>query len=360
MRLSIFSSDPSPAETPAAWRRFLRTLLVTALAAGGAVWLFIVGVDPYANLPLSWPFFDRGPVDGNARYAFPALARSPAFDSALFGTSSSRLLRPAVLDPAFAARFANLSMNSATSWEQMRLLGAFLARHPAPRVIAIGLDLEWCLTPSLDEATTFRGFPAWLYDESWPGRWADYRHMFDLYSLEKAGQAFGQWTGMRPRIYGRDGYTRFVPPDDQYDATRAMTHIAGVAPWDVSAGMTSPAETWAMPPVERLRAALATLPPTTLKLLFFLPYNLHFIATEPGPAQAGQAECKRRIGRLAAATPNTVAVDFMIPSPITSNDTNYWDVHHYRTGIADRIVADLARAARGETSDDYRILARTR
>ena len=332
-------------------------LLTTAAVAGGAVWLFIMGVNLYGNLPVSWPFFDRGPVDGNARYAFPALARSAQFDSALFGTSATRLIRPAALNPVFGARFANLSMNSATSFEQTRLLEVFLRHHPAPRVVAIGLDVQWCLTPPLDRKFTFLRFPAWLYDESWPGRWRDYANMFDMYSLEKAGQAFGQWTGLAPRVYGRDGYTRFVPPDAQYDLARALTHLNGTEPWDTPKDMSQPPDSWPMPTLDRLRGALAAVPPATLKLLFFVPYNHRFIATEPGPALAAQSECKRRVAALAAATPNTAAIDFMIPGPITLEDSNYWDPHHYRVGIAERIVTDLARGVRGEVSDDYRILA---
>ena len=355
MPSSTSSSDPRA--RPGEWRRFLRTLLATAAVAGGVVWLFIMGVNPYANLPVSLPFFDRSPVDGNARYAFPALARSPAFDSALFGTSSSRLIRPAALNPAFGARFANLAMNSATSYEQTRLLDLFLHRHPTPLVIAIGLDVQWCLTAPADTKFTFRSFPGWIYDDSWPGRWRDYLHMFDMYSLEKAGQAFGQWTGLKPRVYGRDGYTRFVPPDEQYDRTRALAHLQGTEPWDAAKDMRRPAASWEIPSIDRLRAALQAIPPETLKLLFFVPYNHRFIATAPGPALALQSECKRRVAEIAAATPNTAAIDFMIPSPITLDDSNYWDPHHYRVGIADRIVTDLAQALRGQTSDDYRVLA---
>ncbi len=340
------------------WRRFLRTLLATAAVAGGVVWLFVMGVNPYANLPVSWPFFDRGPVDGNARYAFPALARDAQFDSALFGTSATRLIRPAALNPAFGARFANLSMNSATSYEQTRLLEVFLRHHPEPRVVAIGLDVQWCRTPPVDNRFVyFSRFPDWLYDESWPGRWRDYLYMFDMYSVEKAGQAFGQWTGLQRRVYGRDGYTRFVPPDEQYDSTRALTHLQGTEPWDLPRDSSQPPETWKMPPIDRLRFVLQAIPPATLKLLFFVPYNHRFIATRPGPALAMQTECKRRVAALAAVTPNTAAIDFMIPSPITLADDNYWDPHHYRVGIAERIVADLASGLRGQASDDYRLLA---
>lgn len=360
MRSSTSSSDKplSGHAGPAReWRRFLRILVATAAVAGAVVWLFIMGVDPYSTLPVSAPFFDRGPVDGNARYAFPSLARSATFDSAVFGTSTSRLLRPEVLNQVFGARFANLAMNSATSYEQTRLLEVFLRYHPAPRVIAIGLDVQWCLTAPMDQKTTFRRFPAWLYDDSWPGRWRDYLNMYDMYTLEKAGQAFGQWTGLTHRIYGRDGYTRFVPPDDEYDPARAATHLAGVQPWDLARDMGQPPESWDMPPLDRLRAALAAIPPQTLKLLFFLPENHRLLALSPGPAVAAQAECKRRATEVATSAPNTALVDFMIASPITRTDDNFWDPHHYRIGIADRIIADLARALRGETSDDYRILA---
>jgi hypothetical protein len=47
----------------------------------------------------------------------------------------------------------------------------------------------------------------------------------------------------------------------------------------------------------------------------------------------------------------------MIPSPITADDDNYWDPRHYRVGIADRIAGDLAAAAHGQDSADYRVLS---
>jgi len=46
----------------------------------------------------------------------------------------------------------------------------------------------------------------------------------------------------------------------------------------------------------------------------------------------------------------------MRPSPVTSVDDNYWDSLHYRIGVADRIVRDLAEANRGAASPDYLVL----
>ena len=81
------------------------------------LYALVVAVDPWGSLPVSLPL-PRVPISGNARFSFPALARSPAFDAAIFGTSTARLLQPAQLDPLFGARFVNLAMNSATAWEQ--------------------------------------------------------------------------------------------------------------------------------------------------------------------------------------------------------------------------------------------------
>jgi hypothetical protein len=55
--------------------------------------------------------------------------------------------------------------------------------------------------------------------------------------------------------------------------------------------------------------------------------------------------------------PDTLAVDFMLPSPITEADDNYWDALHYRAAVADRIAGDLAAANRGAQSADYRLLS---
>ena len=95
MSSSTSSSDTSSRD----WRRFFRLAAGTAVLAVAIVYAFVVLVDPFDTLPLSPPV-NRVPVATNARFAFPALARSDRFDSAVFGTSTSRLLRPVVLNAA--------------------------------------------------------------------------------------------------------------------------------------------------------------------------------------------------------------------------------------------------------------------
>lgn len=346
----ISSSDP-----PSTWRRFFRLAAGTALLCVVVIYAFVVLVDPFNTLPLSPPA-KRWPVATDARFAFPALARSARFDSALFGTSTSRLLRPAVLDPLFDVHFANLAMNSATAYEQTELMDVFRRAHSAPRVVMVGLDVVWCVTGDTYEKFTPNPFPPWMYQDD---RWNGYLHMFNIYAVQEAGQLFGILVGIKRPVYGRDGYTRFVPPDAEYDATRAAAHLrARKSEPEIPPGARSgrPAD-WRYPALETLRAELAKFPARTRKILFFVPYN-HVLFPRSGSEGAEVwEECKRRVAAIAADTPNTLVVDFMLPSPITLTDTNYWDALHYRTGVADRLAHDLGAAAQGVGSADDRLLS---
>jgi hypothetical protein len=346
------SSTSSSDSSARAWRRFATVLIATGAGGVLVLWLFVVLVDPFGRLPISLPF-DRGPVDSNARYAFPLLARDQQFDGAIFGNSTARLLRPVTLDPVLDARIANLSMNAATPYEQSRLLEVFLAAHPAPRVVLFGVDTQWCEI-STNRRFTDRPFPEWLYSGS---PWAGYREMADLYSLEKAGQAFAEWTGLKKRVYGRDGYTRFVPDDSRYDPVRVAELMRDAVPYSARPGMIGPAAGWAMPNADLMRGAIAAIPPATRVLLFVVPVNHRMIPRPDTPEAALLAECKRRIAAIAAARAGGMLIDFMIDSPITSHDENYWDPWHYRVGIAERIAGDIGAAMRAVPSEDYVVRA---
>jgi hypothetical protein len=316
------------------------------------IYAFVVLVDPWGSLPWSLPL-DRMPVTSNQRFAYPVLARSAQFDSAVFGASTSRLLRPDELNPPFGARFANLAMNDATPYEISRLLLVFAAAHPSAKVVMLGVDSSWCVTGDIFAYLTPRPFPEWMYRSN---RWDGYRQMFNLFAVQEAGKEFGVLTGLKRPDMGRDGYTRFVPPDEQYDPARVALHMRDAAPRVPSGARSGPAATWRYPELEVLRDDLAALSPATRKILFFVPYN-HRLFSAPGTdGDQVWSECKRRVGLLAQAAPNALAVDFMQASTITMADDNYWDPQHYRVGVADRLAHDLVAADRAEASPDYRLL----
>ena len=329
MSSSISSSDPR-------WRAAARGI---ALWAGGLLALayaFVCIIDPWGVLPLSPPL-PRVPISSNARFSFPALARSPRFDSVVLGTSTARLLRPEALDRLFGAHFANLAMNSATAWEQSRLLSVFAGTHPDARVVIIGLDKEWCGFTL--ERYTPRPFPEWMYEHS---TWRGYLEMANLYAVQEAANQLAVMLGLKRRIYGLDGYTNFLPPEQDYDPARVDQAFARWGPPD-----TTPVSPLPMPPFPAhalLRQALAALPAGTRKVLFFAPYHVSQQGL-PGSATAQLwAACKASVARVAMQT-GAVLVDLMQPTPITRDRANYWDPLHYRVPVADQVMETLRHAA---------------
>lgn len=326
------SSSTSSSE----WRRFLRALLLTAVAGVGVLYGFVVLVDPWNILPLSPPL-PRVPISTNARFSFPALARSDRFDAVVLGTSTARLLAPEQLDPLFGARFANLAMNSATAYEQARMLEVFVRAHPAPRAVVIGLDAEWC-GPTLVRYTP-RPFPEWMYAAT---TWRGYREMLNGYAIQEAANQFAVMVGLKARRYGLDGFTSFVPDNAAYDRARVDAAFARWPATDASAAV--PGVRHAFPAHALLRDALRSVPPGTRTVVFFAPYHVSQQG-EPGSGTAAWWEaCKQGVAAIAAET-GAEALDFMRPSAITLERDNYWDPLHYRIGIAQYLAEALARGA---------------
>lgn len=339
------------------WKSFLATLVAVLLFLIVVLWV----VDPYGNLPGSPPF-DRTAMASNQRFSYPAVARSQKFDSAVIGTSTVRMLEPGVLNAAFGGRFANLAMNSATAYEQTRLFGVFRQNHSAPKTVLIGVDKVWCTFAAATEKYTFRRFPEWMYDEN---PWNDLPHMLELKSFENLGRQAAYLLGLKAAKYRPDGYANFLPPDNQYDLRKARQAIYGApepkhktaaeSPLTIAAATRAQ---WLFPTHADLRDMLSGLPDATRKILFFVPYHA-YLQSAPGTQTFIETqECKARIKQIVAPLENAVLLDFMIVSPLTVRDENYWDPLHYSAKVADRLVQLIARGADKLPAADgeYRIL----
>ena len=316
------------------WRPFARSFGLAAAAVLGVLYGFVALVDPWDALPLSPPL-PRVPISTNARFSFPALARSRQFDAVILGTSTARLLRPADLDGPFGAHFANLAMNSATAWEQVQLLHVFLRAHPHPRAVVLDLDASWC-GPTADRLTP-RPFPDWMYQ---PNRWPAYLHMLTPFAVQEAANQLAVMLHLKRPRYGLDGYTRFVPPDSAYDPARVD---AAFARWEpVDASPAQPSDPMPLPALDLLRPALAAIPPGTRTILFFPPINIEQHGAPGSRVAARWAACKSAAARIAAGHGATV-LDFLHPSPLTRERSNFWDPLHVRERVAARVATLLAK-----------------
>jgi len=331
------------------WRRFWRTALLVALAVAGALYGALVVVDPYDSLRLSPPLA-RAPVSSNQRFAFPALARKPDFDSAIIGTSTTRLLRPGALNRELGGAFVNLSMNSGTAHEQARILELFARHHPGARAVVVGIDGTWCRVEDSYPLYTNRPFPPWMYDED---PWNDLLHIFNLPAIEEAGKQLAWLLRIKPLRYGLDGYTNFLPPEESYDLERARGHIYGPggpkerpnADPPVEAGAAERAS-WRYATHRLLAEMLAGLPAETLKVLLFVPYHQYLLPGRGTLEAARLDECKRRILTMVRKVANAHVLDFMIRSEITGRDENYWDPLHYSVKVADLVATLIGQGVR--------------
>lgn len=323
----------------------------TAAIVVAVLYAFVVVNDPWSALPLTLPL-KRAPVTGNQRYSYPALARSPEFDSAVLGNSTSLLLRPEMLNPEFSARFVNLAIIAATPYEISSMMTVFTRAHPSPKVIIVGLDVGWCTTGEHYPHLTPRPFPEWMYHGS---RWRAYGEMLNLFALQEAGKEFGILTGLKKPEWQSNGRRDYLPPDSQYDAAQAEARLRAEGPSVPGGERAGPPAGWRFPALEKLHQELSALPDSTRKVVFFVPYNRHLLVAPDSDDAVVWSECKHRTAAMTAAIPNLVVADFMRPSPITNRDDNYWDPLHYRVGVADRLAIDLSKVAKGDLSPDYTV-----
>lgn len=356
MTSSTSSSERASSADP--WRRFAVTFAAVTAGLLAFLYLFVILVDPFDTLATGVSGV-RHPIATNQRYSYPALARSPAYDSVVIGTSTSRLLDTEALNRTFGGRFANLAMNSATAWEQAQILDLFIDNHPDARQIVWGLDSVWCAenAPRL----TFRSFPEWMYNDA---PLDDYLNHFNFFAIEQAGRQFAEMTGLRDRKYGQDGYTPFVPPDAEYDASRVtQTLWGGATPPSLDAVESAAAGFGTeMPALKNDQIAyigdmLDRIPDDTAVHLFFVPYHLSHGGYRNAEEHARTRACKQSVLDLVADRPNVTVTDFMIPSEYTASDRNYWDSLHTTIGAASELVRLLDRAVQdGAPHPAYRIL----
>jgi len=344
------------------WRRFSLWFVTVFVGGVGSLYLFVVLVDPYDVVPFSLPM-ERRIVSISQRYMYPQIIRSKRFDSVIVGTSTSRLIDPDILNAAFGTRFANLAMDSMTAWEQAEVISYFGRKAGPPKVLIIGIDSVWCDRNADKSRVTPRGFPQWLYDDN-PAN--DLLYLLNAGTLEIAGRMVGNKLSLYPERIRYDGFGVFVPSEEQYDLKRARAHI-----W--SAGRRSPpsnsspvvfsfAERTALqfPALDWLDDSLAGLPASSEKFLVFMPVH---VAAQPAPGSRGAAvedECKHRIARIGEKH-GAIVADWRIASPLTNQDSNYWDPLHYRLPIAHDIARQIGgpiRARRDSGDGLYKLLTR--
>ena len=332
----------------ARWKGFVRILIIAFVGLFAAGYLFILIVDPYGMLPISFDF-DRGPITAEQRYFYPGLAKKSQFDSAIIGNSTVRLLNPDDLNPLLESRFVNLAMNAASVFEQEAIFDVFLRYHPHPKTVIFGVDHVYFEKNNYAKfigAAKPEHFPEWMYDENPLNDWLPYNWRTMQITLKQ----FKCITGMRPFKFRVDGYEDFTKTMFAHE----IDHIREVIYGSKTPKEKKPVEpavqatpelikSFAFPAIGHLDRMLSRLPDTTRKIVIFPPFHIYHQAT-PGSEEAVKwQEFKRRVADLVCRYQNAALFDFMIESPITTRDENYFDEIHYTVTVAKEIARWIAR-----------------
>jgi hypothetical protein len=351
----IIQTPPLPA---ASWRASNRMFIGTFVGILAAIYLFVLLVDPYGVVPFSLPF--ERPIMSSQRQMYPQILRTGRYDSIVVGTSTSRPLDPAALERVLGGRFSTFAMNSMTAWEQVQVIDYFRRTVAAPKALLIGVDDKWC-NPNGGDDQRDKEFPLWAYDGN---RWNDFLYLLNNPTLEVAAHTVGWVLGWLPEKLREDGF-EVSPPESAYDIERARRAIyagAGehrpVEPVSEASGVEPDAMTFEA--LRWLDESLAGLPDATRKFLVFPPVHAHALRAAGSHREAQDAECKKRVATIAHRH-GAILVDWRIVSPLTVEDSHFWDPVHYRLPIAYRLIEDLGHIVnedRESPDGSYRILAR--
>jgi hypothetical protein len=348
----VGDKTPFSLATQPCWRAFVIASLVSAFGFGMLFLAFIVAMDPYG---IRVQKGDRaGPVmDLNQRFMYPRLVRTGTYDSAVFGTSTVRLLDPQKLNATLGGNFANLAMNAATPWEQLQLAELFVRHTPKISQIIWGIDPTWCDADADQphKERTFRPFPRWLYDEK---RNNDFKGHINFTTIEIAVRVLGyRLKRLKPRIRS-DGYEVFTPPEETYDAPKARQHLWGAStPEQVSAYMNSlllpyeltreDREALVFPALDWFANYLYRLPAHVKVSVIMPPVHISSHPQRGSREAAVEGECKARLNAIVTLRNEAIFLDFRVPSLITKDDKNYWDPLHYRLSVAQKLTEILLR-----------------
>jgi hypothetical protein len=250
-------------------------------------------------------------------------------------------------------------MDSGTAWEQYRMASLFAHAVARPRTLIVGLDHVWCATGAGTRRITERGFPEWMFDER---PWNDIFWMLNKRSAEISLRRIVHAMGLKKARIPFDGYEVFVPPDERYDAAKVKAKLGTPQPppREPFEPTSEERKAWTFPELALLDGLLAQK--WQRVILLITPIHAGAQPAQGSIGAAMEAECKARMAEQARRH-NVALVDFRILSPITTEDTNYWDPLHYRVGIAERIVDGLARALDTGADDpggDWRVLSAAR
>jgi hypothetical protein len=314
-------------------KRFIGWALGIAAVLFGSYLSVCVVIDPFN---LFHPISPDRYVSNEERLSKWAIAHSPEFDSYFIGGSMNQEFLIPEFNRIFGAHFANLSLNGATSYEELNMLKQIPPKH----LKVLVLDVFYMAYMAESNAPKYPDYPYYLYDTQRHNYFEAYL-VFNSFLLRELYYAYCRnFRG----VYKIEQYFRMSPdgychqePKTSWDPKMADEHINTVhvvRDWRVN-----------LHP-ENFQAMLDLAAPRFEHILVYFP-PIHAEALRvrllgaPGDALQNYIVWKKRMIAIAARYPQVVLVDYQTINPYTIRNDYYWDFHHYRLKIYELIKEDF-------------------
>ena len=334
MNSSISSSE---FDDPGLWRRWLATLLSSAILGSGLILLFVIVLDPYSTGRLT-PI-TRIDVALGPRASHAARVRNLQFNSAIFGNSHAYRLEPVRLDGATGRHFAQLTMEKTYPPEQTFLAREFELRRQGKDVLLVMvLDDLWC-APTRETNDDWK-MPRWLYE----GSNFDYaRGVFSQVAFRAALYRLKILSGLAGDYSRPDGYD--PEPWVPLDVAKIRRKMAVMArPTD------APDADAPFPFFDDLAIEIDHFERHTAVLLMFPPVYAGVLPAPGSRAEARFSACAGRAQQIVAVRPGTGYLDLRSDDATTRDVNRFVDPTHPDDGIAQAIIPKIAVALRHLTS----------
>jgi hypothetical protein len=353
-------SSSSISSSEKVWKKTLIASLVTTLIMSALTMFVVATVDPYDVFSFSLSL-DRQPIANKRGMSVAGLARKAQFDSAVIGSSTSHLLNPRDLDALLGGHFVSLAIWGGTAWEQWKAAGLFARHHPSTRTIVLGLDAFWC-SGEIPPHRPSEQFQEWMYRKT---SLVDIRRLFHTSVLWDTLEQIDYILKLKISKTAANGFETFLPPDDRYDLKYVYTQIYGAEqpkpiPLINNTEVAKLMLSHKYPNLIYMKEILGSFSTSTMKILMFSPMHVYLRNSNGVDTVAMYEGCKQAVVGLAQQYPNTLVIDFMIDSPLTRNDNNFWDGPHYNAKTGKKIIELMAAIVdhSGDNQELVRLLYR--
>ena len=330
-------TEPGPAKerhTDRFWRRWLVTLLASALGPLAVLYVAVILIDPFSTGRFT-PIQRIDLATSNYSYGHVVRIRDQSFDAAIVGNSHGMAFDPTRLNNLTGRTFAHLSRAGGLPGEQTILAKVFAReRRGLAPVIMVILDELWC-GHFESHAKPTDSFPTFLFAGS---DRAYLSSVFTEHAIRTAARRLLILAGLAADRRRRDG----LDPE-AINAMRTASPRQLAALHSLERPSTAPLDL-PMPSLTLWPELLAELDRETRLVLYFSPLPLGKVPQPGSPAERRLEACKAYFRAIVAARPHTIMIDRWVDDAFSRDIGNFSDPGHFRSELASTLEQEIADA----------------